>query len=442
MQQHFEKTSDWLDFDRRHLWHPYTSIRDPLPCYPVESADGVRLKLADGRELIDGMSSWWCAIHGYNHAALNKALLDQAQKVSHVMFGGIAHQPASELAKRLVDITPAPLQNVFLADSGSIAVEVAMKMALQYHLGQRSHGVGQGVGRTTKVKMLTVRGGYHGDPFGCMSVCDPDNGMHHLFSGILPQQIFAPRPEITIDQPWQDTDIAPLQAIIEQQVDSIAALILEPVVQGAGGMRFYHPEYLRQVRRLCDDYNILLIADEIATGFGRSGKMFACEHAGVVPDILCVGKALTGGMMTLAATLCSDAVADGISQGEASMLMHGPTFMANPLACAVACASLDLLATGQWQQQVAAIEQQLQQQLLPAREYSAVADVRVLGAIGVIEMKQPVDVAMIQASFVDRGLWVRPFGKLVYVMPPFVISDNDLAALAGAMVAVAAELSQ
>lgn len=437
MQQHFSKPSDWLDYDRRHLWHPYTSIRNPLPCYAVESASGVRLTLADGRELIDGMSSWWSAIHGYNHPALNRALLEQSQKVSHVMFGGIAHQPATELAKRLVDITPEPLQNVFLADSGSIAVEVAMKMALQYHFGKTT---GSGV-VNTKQKMLTIRGGYHGDPFGCMSVCDPENGMHHLFSGILPQQIFAPRPEITADQPWHDDDIKPLRDIVEQQSNTIAALILEPIVQGAGGMRFYHPEYLRHARTLCDAHNILLIADEIATGFGRSGKMFACEHADVVPDILCVGKALTGGMMTLAATLCTDSVADGISQGEAPMLMHGPTFMGNPLACAVACASLDLLSTGHWQLQVATIETQLSKLLKPARSYSGVADVRVMGAIGVIEMRHAVDMAVVQAKFVERGVWVRPFGKLIYIMPPFVISESDLERLAAAMLQVAESLS-
>ena len=437
MQKHFAKPSDWLDYDRRHLWHPYTSIRNPLPCYAVESASGVRLTLADGRELIDGMSSWWCAIHGYNHPALNRALLEQSQKVSHVMFGGIAHQPATELAKRLVDISPEPLQNVFLADSGSIAVEVAMKMALQYHYGKTTGSSDV----NTKQKMLTIRGGYHGDPFGCMSVCDPENGMHHLFSGILPQQIFAPRPEITVDQPWHDDNIKPLRDIIEQQSHTIAALILEPIVQGAGGMRFYHPEYLRQARMLCDAHNILLIADEIATGFGRSGKMFACEHAAVVPDILCVGKALTGGMMTLAATLCTDKVADGISQGEAPMLMHGPTFMGNPLACAVACASLDLLSTGHWQIQVANIERQLSELLLPARFFGAVADVRVMGAIGVIEMKHAVDMAVVQAKFVELGVWVRPFGKLIYIMPPFVISESDLERLAAAMLQVADSLS-
>lgn len=423
----FSSTAEWLQFDHKHLWHPYTSMHDPLPCYPVISANGVRLKLADGRELIDGMASWWCAIHGYNHPRLNQALQAQSERMSHVMFGGITHEPAATLGKHLIDITPEPLKHVFLADSGSVSVEVAIKMAVQYWYSQ---------GQPRRQKLLTIRGGYHGDPFACMSICDPINGMHHIFQHILPKQIFAPTPQTRFDEPLNPDDIQAVHNLIEQHQDEIAAIILEPIVQGAGGMRFHSPKYLSQLRTLCDEYDLLLIFDEIATGFGRTGKLFASEHAGISPDIMCVGKALTGGYMTLAATLASQKVAMGISQGEAPVLMHGPTFMANPLACAVACASIELLLESPWQQQVQNIERILREQLLPVLDSDKVADVRVLGAIGVIEMLESVEVATIQKIFVDAGVWIRPFGKLVYIMPAYLMSEEDLLQLTNSMVSV------
>lgn len=413
-----------LQFDRSHIWHPYASIDNPLEVYLVESADGVRIRLADGRYLIDGMASWWSVIHGYNNPHLTRAVQEQAERLAHVMFGGLTHRPAIELAQLLIDITPPGLNRVFFCDSGSVAVEVAMKMAIQNAFTR---------GMLGKNRFLTIKSGYHGDTFHAMAVCDPVGGMHQIYQGVLPQYFFADTPRCRFAEAWDETDVHSFENLLKKHHQTICAVILEPIVQGAGGMRFYHPEYLRRVRQLCDQYRVLLIADEIAVGFGRSGELFGCDHAGISPDILCLGKALTGGYMTLAAVLATEEVGHGISQGEPGVFMHGPTFMANPLACSVAIRSIQLLLESDWQNNIARIEKGLRQGLEPCRRMSGVADVRVLGAIGVVELEKPVVMARIQKMFVENGVWVRPFGCLVYVMPPYIISDDDLKTLTRAL---------
>ena len=412
------------EFDLNHLWHPYTSTTHPLPCYPVVAAEGCELILENGQRLIDGMASWWCAIHGYNVPELNRAIIEQTERMAHVMFGGITHAPAVELGKRLVRATPEPLNKVFLADSGSVSVEVALKMAIQYW---------QGRGKPGKSRLAAFRNGYHGDTLGAMSVCDPVNGMHSLFADVLPKSLFLDTPPAGYDTPVDPERVAALDRQLAEHADQLAAIIVEPVVQGAGGMRIYNPAWLTELRRLCDKHELLLIFDEIATGFGRTGKLFALEHADVVPDILSLGKAITGGTMTLAATLATDEVAEGVCASEAGVFMHGPTFMGNPLACAVACASFDKLMDMDWRSAVTRLETQLKNELTPLADLDSVADVRVLGAIGVMEMAEPVDVGRAQKALVEAGVWIRPFGKLVYIMPPFVMSTGELSRLTGAM---------
>ncbi len=423
-----------LEFDAAHIWHPYTSVAHPPLLHEVVSAKGVRLTLADGREVVDGMSSWWSTIHGYNHPKLNEAAHQQIDTMSHVMFGGLTHEPAVNLARKLVEITDESLQYVFLADSGSVSVEVAIKMAIQYWFAQD---------KPEKHRLLTFRNGYHGDTFGAMSVCDPVNGMHKMFEKVLPKHLFAPAPECRDDADWQDSDIDGFRQMVETHHHELAAVIVEPLVQGAGGMRVYCAEYLRQIRALCDEFNILLIFDEIATGFGRTGSLFAYEQAGIVPDIICMGKALTGGYMTLAAVMCNQQVADGIAADGSGVLMHGPTFMANPLACRVASASIDLLLESDWQKNVSTIENTLTNKLMSYSNHDLVKDVRVKGAIGVVELNKPLDDAMdwLPGFIIDQGVWIRPFRTMIYIMPPYIIKDADLRLLCDAIGNILNELN-
>lgn len=420
-----------IALDRQHVWHPYAAMPNPLPVFAVKRAQGVRIELEDGRSLIDGISSWWTCIHGYNHPKLNAAATSQMSQMSHVMFGGLTHRPAVNLAKKLIDMTPADLQHVFFSDSGSVAVEVAMKMAVQYWHNREQPG---------KDRFLTIRNGYHGDTFAAMSACDPVNGMHHLFRGMLSQQYFADAPQVRFGEEWQEADIASFEKLLVAHGDHIAAAIFEPVVQNAGGVRFYHPEYVRRASELCKQHNVLLILDEIATGFGRSGKLFACEYADICPDIMCVGKALSGGFMSLAATLATSHISETFAMGEAGVFMHGPTFMGNPLACAVALANLELLESYDWMRKVAQIEMQLSEELAPCMALAAVKDVRVLGAIAAVELHNPVDMATVQPMFVDKGVWLRPFGRLLYTMPPYIITPDELSKVTAAICSVAAIL--
>lgn len=418
--------SDLLNFDRENVWHPYTSMSNPLPSYMVESAKGVEIKLISKEILIDGMSSWWAVLHGYNNPKLNKALQDQVEKVSHVMFGGLTHEPAITLSQKLIALTPPGLDKVFLCDSGSVSVEVAIKMAMQYwqSIGGKS---------SDKTKLLTVRNGYHGDTFAAMSVCDPVTGMHQIFDKVLMKNIFAPAPSSTFGEAFNKKELVELETLFEKHHHELAAFIIEPIVQGTGGMRFYHPDYLKACRVFCDKYNVLMIADEIATGFGRTGKLFACEWASITPDIMCLGKTLTGGYMSLAATLCKNEIARVISEGEAGCFMHGPTFMGNPLACAVANKSIEMLFENNWQAQVSSLECHLNNYIKPLSKHNRVKATRVLGSIGAVECHQNVNIAVIQKRFVELGVWIRPFGRLIYIIPPLVINKEQVEKLASAI---------